>query len=250
MLKNIREREILNIMKAKNGFITVNELCASLYASESSIRRDLSALEEKGLIKRSYGGAELITSFAGIVAFGKRVHHNIDEKKAIAKKASSLVKENSVVFFDQSSTSFYLASELISKASITVITNNIEILSLLSQTKIKTISSGGILSSENRSCLIGSNACKVFESTYADIAFFSTKSLSFDGIISDCDSEEVAVRCAMLKNARNRVFLCDSEKFGTRSPYTQCSLSEVDVLVSESEKAHVFSELNKKMIIL
>ena len=64
MLKNEREREIINILKNDDGFITVKELCEKLYASESSIRRDLTALEKRGIVKRTYGGAELITNFS------------------------------------------------------------------------------------------------------------------------------------------------------------------------------------------
>ncbi len=250
MLKNIREREILNIIKEKGGFATVKELCTTLYASESSIRRDLAALEGKGSVKRTYGGAELVTNFSNVVSFNKRVHHNIDAKKAIAKKALNIVHDNSIIFLDQSSTSFYLASELIEKKGITVVTNNIEILSLLSSTAIKTICSGGYLSHENRSCLVGTDAQNTFGKIYADMVFFSTKSLSLDGTISDCDSEEVAVRSAMLKNADKKIFLCDSEKFPSRSPYTQYDIKDVHYFICENDRAKSFGELNKCLKIL
>lgn len=250
MLKNIREREILNIMKSKGGFVTVSELCTALYASESSIRRDLSSLEGKGVVKRTYGGAELVTNFSNVIAFGKRVHHNIDAKKVIAKKASTLISDNSIVFLDQSSTAFYLASELLLKKNITVVTNNIEIVSLLSSSKIKTICSGGQLSRENRSCLVGTDAQSTFNRIYADAVFFSTKSLSADGTISDCDPEEVAVRSSMLANAEKKIFLCDSEKFPSRSPYTQYSIKEVDYFVCENDKAKTFNALSKSIRIL
>ena len=77
MLKNEREREILNLLKERDGFSTVKELCSALYASESSIRRDLSALEKRGVIRRTYGGAELVTNFSNAIAFNQRAHHNI-----------------------------------------------------------------------------------------------------------------------------------------------------------------------------
>lgn len=250
MLKNEREREIINILKNESGFITVKELCEKLYASESSIRRDLTALENRGTIKRTYGGAELMTNFSNVISFDKRYHHNIEAKKVIAKKAAKLIKDGNIIFLDQSSTSFYLANEIINKNSLTVITNNIEILCLLSKSGIKVVSSGGFLSPENRSCLIGSDAQTIFENTYADIAFFSAKSLSNDGIISDCTREEVTVRNSMLKNSAKKIFLCDSEKFGTRSAYKQCSLSEIDYLISENENAKIFADHSSSLIIL
>lgn len=242
MHKSEREREIISILKDNNGFVSVKELCTTLYASESSIRRDLTILENRGIIKRTYGGAELVTNFSNVITFEKRAHHNTDAKKIIAKKAAKLIPDGAILFLDQSSTAFYLANEISGRSSLTVITNNIEILGLLSNSRIKTFSSGGYLSTENRSCLVGADAMQIFESTYADMLFFSTKSLSDDGLISDCAREEVLVRNAMIKNAAKKIFLCDSEKFDTRSPYRQCNLNDVDALVCENNSASKFSE--------
>lgn len=250
MQKNEREREIINILKENNGFVTVRELCRSLYASESSVRRDLTVLEGRGIINRTHGGAELITNFSNVVAFSKRSHHNTQAKKAIAKKAATLIRDGNVIFLDQSSTSFYLACEIMNNGTLTVITNNIEILSLMSDTGIKTMSSGGVLSSENRVCLVGPDAHVIFENTYADIVFFSTKSLTYDGVIWDPSREEVLVRNSMLKNAAKRVFLCDGEKFGTNSAYRQCTLADIDVLVSESEEAKRFGSVAPNLVIM
>ena len=250
MLKKEREREIINILKMQNGFITVRELCEALYASESSIRRELTVLEGRGFIKRAYGGAELVTNFSDAISFGKRAYHNIKEKRIIAKKAARLIKDGDVIFMDQSSSAFYLANEIVERTNLTVITNNIEILSILSKGACKVVASGGFLSAENRSCLIGGDAQSVFENTYADILFFSAKSLSGDGIISDCTREEVVLRNSMLKNAAQKVFLCDSAKFDTRSAYKQCGLDEIDYLVSDNETAQKFRSCSKSLTIL
>ncbi len=240
MLKNEREREIINLLKGEDGFVTVKALCEMLYASESSIRRDLTALEQKGIIKKTYGGAELVKNFSNVVSFIKRSHHNINEKKIIAKKAKALIKDGSIIFLDSSSTSFYLANEIIGNNTLTVITNNIEILCLLSNSSINVISSGGTMGVENRTCLIGPDAQYIFENTYADVVFFSTKSLSENGVISDCTREEVLVRNSMLNNSKQKVFLCDSEKFGTQSPYKQTTLDSVDFIVTELQSPPKF----------
>ena len=250
MLKNERQREIINLLKLHDGFATVSELCSSLYASESSIRRDLSALEGRGIIRRTHGGAELVTNFSNAIAFNKRAYHNMAAKKAIAKKAASLISDGDVVFLDQSSSAFYLANEILDKSSLTVVTNNIEIVSLLSNTKIKVICSGGALSTDNRTCLVGRDAEYAFENVYADLVFFSTKSISHDGIISDCEREEVLVRNAIIKNAAKKVFLCDSEKLGTHSAYKQCTVLDIDYLVCENDSALFFANLNKSITIL
>ena len=194
MLKNEREQEILQLLREKEGLVTVRSICETLYASESSVRRDLRTLEDRGLIRRVHGGAEIVNCFSNVIAFQNRTHHNREAKRRIAQKAAALVGEGDVLFLDQSSTSFYLANELLNKPSITVVTNNIEIISLLSNTDIHTVSSGGALSRENRNCLIGGDAQYIFEHTHADWLFFSAKSLSADGGIWDCTREEVVVR--------------------------------------------------------
>ena len=76
MLNREREQEILNILKTSKGFVSVKQLCDTLFASESSIRRDLTVLENRGVVKRTYGGAELITNFSNVISFDKRFHHN------------------------------------------------------------------------------------------------------------------------------------------------------------------------------
>ena len=84
-----RELEILNILKKANGFVSTKQLCQMLFASESSIRRDLRALEAQKLVKRSHGGIFPITNNSNIVTFNKRTKLNADAKRAIAKKAAS-----------------------------------------------------------------------------------------------------------------------------------------------------------------
>jgi len=243
MLNREREQEILSILKMRNGFVTVKELCDTLYASESSIRRDLKALEARGLVKRSYGGAALVTNFSNIAAFSSRTKYNISAKREIARKAADLIEDGNIIFLDQSSTAFYLASELMHRSSLTVVTNNVEIMMLLSDSAVKVISSGGYLSDENRICFIGGDAQKTFENIFADFAFFAVKGVTEDGIVTDCSREEIVVRNAMLKNADRKVLLCDSSKFGIRAPYKQCELSDVDILVCENENSQRFDAL-------
>lgn len=250
MLKNERQTQIVDILTNRDKYVTVKSLCEMLYASESSIRRDLTALENKGIIKRSYGGAELVTNFSRVTTFNTRSNHNTAAKKAIAKKAATLIKDGSVIFLDQSSTAFFLASEILDKSSLTIVTNNIEIMNLISGTAISLIASGGMLSADNRTCFVGKDAQRTFENMYADFVFFSTKSLSYDGNIWDISKPEVDVRQPMLKNASKRVFLCDSEKFGTHSPHKQCELADVDYLIAESESAMQFAKAATNLIIL
>lgn len=232
MVKEERKALIYDYL-VKNGFATVGTLSEKFYSSQASIRRDLAQLEAIGLVKRSWGGARVISSPTSVTPFGQRSYNAADKKRLIAKKAISLISGGMIVFLDQSTTSYFLAAEMITAPPLTVVTNNLEILSLLSHSDHTVISVGGTISKENRNCLIGSSAESGFKGIYADLAFFSAKSLSKDGVISDCTIEEIFVRNAMLGQADKKIFLCDSTKFSTHSSYKQCTLRDIDVLISD-----------------
>lgn len=248
MIKNERQREIISILKSE-GFCSVNNLCDKLFASKASIRRDLTELENQGIVKRSYGGAELITSSTSVVPFYARAYNYADKKQIIAKKAATLISEGSVIFLDQSSTSLFVAREILEKKNITVVTNNLEIINTLADSNIRVICSGGELSVDNRACFVGTSACETFEGIYADIMFFSTKSLTVSGVMTDCTQREVFVRNSMLKNAALKVFLCNTEKISTNSPYKQCTLKDVDYLITEFQTLSGFETFTDLKIL-
>lgn len=234
MVRTERQREILSILRSE-GFTSAKSLSERLYISESSIRRDLGALERGGLVKRSYGGAEIISSANAVLSFDRRSYENTDLKKAIAEKARCLIKGGDIIFLEQSSTCFFLAEAIMNMSDVTVVTNNLQIIHLLSDSDIKLICTGGGVFKRNKNCLIGSVCESGFASVHADIAFFSTKAISDEGVIYDCTEEEVSLRRALLQNAKKRVYLCDSSKFGSTSAYRQCSLEDIDAIVSDGE---------------
>ena len=250
MLHKERSQQIMSILKAEGGFVSVKHLCDTLFASESSIRRDLKALEQQGLVKRSYGGATPVTNSSHIVTFNHRTRQNTQSKRQIAQKAAALITDGSVLFLDQSSTAFYLAEAIAGRHTLTVVTNNIEIMMLLSGTEIRLICSGGYLSEENRNCLVGDGARQTFENIYADFVFFSVKAISDDGAVTDCAGEEVAVRNAMLRNGAKKILLCDSSKFGCKAAFKQCRLEDVDALISEGDSAQYFASCSGKVKLL
>ncbi len=237
-MKNEREQEIIQLLTT-HGYMTVTQLSEELFTSESSIRRHLSSLQNQGLVKRNYGGAELLTKNSQILPFATRAYRDIPQKQEIARKACQLIKDDDVIFLDQSSTTFFLAYELLKRSHVTIITNNIEILSLLSATELEVISTGGRLSKENRSCLVGDDAIQCFSQIRADHAFFSTKALASDGTLYDCNREEVFVRNTMIANAANKVYLCDTGKFDTYSSYKQGNLKDVNYIVTEKKPQDV-----------
>ncbi len=240
MFKNERFREIMNILR-EEGYTTVEELSKRLYISPSSIRRDLTELEKQSMVRRSYGGVELAKNNSRAVPFSMRMERAVEKKRLIAKKAAQLVREKDIVFLDQSSTALYLAQELAQSKKITIVTNNMEILnSIYSLDNITIYSSGGSLAGSRKS-LTGEEAAATFRRMRADFAFFSTQALSPEGVIYDDIFAEVLVRQAMLENAQKRVFLCDEEKLDKYSGYRQCSLSQIEYMISDTDCREKYS---------
>jgi len=249
MKERTRDQQVLDILK-EQGHTSVHALCQTLYLSEATVRRCLADLARRGLIHRTHGGAALPETYSHAGPLRSRITLNAAAKREIAEKAAALVPGGSIVFLDQSSTSYYLAEMLKEKTALTVVTNSIAIAACLSETDFDVFVSGGKLCKDVRMCLVGADAHTIFQQINADFAFFSTRSLSADGVLSDCNREEINVRKAMLQNAACRVFLCDSSKFGTSSGYVQCKLDHVDILISEGDAARQYAQTNKALKML
>ena len=103
MMTEERQRRITEYVN-EHKICRVSELCELTSTSESTIRRDLSEMEDRGLLKRVHGGAESIKGFGQDVAQNIRFNLNRDEKAAIAREAVSHVHPNDYVFLDAGTT--------------------------------------------------------------------------------------------------------------------------------------------------
>jgi len=216
-MKISQEKKILEILETQQ-YASVEELSAVLCVSTSTIRRSLEILQQKGLVTRTHGGVKINSDNSFSPSFTFRIHQNTFEKKKIALSAIKLIRNGDIIFLDGSTSAFYIAEYLKEFENIRVITNGIDTLSLLSKNKILAYSTGGQVSSENPSVLVGRYAEDMICNFHADIAFFSAQAMDNDGEIYDCFEDEIFLRRAMIKNAKTKVFLCDSTKVGSPHP--------------------------------
>ena len=230
-MKISQEKKILAILETQQ-YASVEELSAVLCVSTSTIRRNLEILQQKGLVTRTHGGVKINSDNSFSPSFTFRIHQNSFEKKKIALSAIKLIKNGDIIFLDGSTSAFYIAEYLKEFENIRVITNGIDTLSLLSKNNILAYSTGGQVSSENPSVLVGRYAEDMICNFHADIAFFSAQAMDNDGEIYDCFEDEIFLRRAMIKNAKTKVFLCDNTKIGKTSPYHLCSLKEIDYIAT------------------
>ncbi len=215
MLPLERQNLILEILERKQA-VTVEELCATLYSSGATIRRDLQVLENNGMIRRTHGGAVHIDSSAKDYPMTLRENENLSAKDLMAQRAFSHIRDGQTLFMDSSSTVCRLARRLTGFQHLRVITNGLKTASILADIDgIEVYSTGGRLR-DNAMSFTGSQAVGFVQQFNADYAFISCRGVDPDVGITDSDESEAALKRSYMQNSRRVVLLCDSSKLGQR----------------------------------
>ncbi len=227
-----RKNQIVEILN-REGKISVEELSKRLYVCEMTIRRDLKELESEGRIKRYRGGAIGIINEADFTFNDRKLLHS-EEKMKLAKRAVEYVEDGSVVFIDSSSTCAYIVPLLASKNNIKLVTNSLSALVLAVKYRIHCIMAGGNCSNGDM-CTVGNYAVEMLKDINIDVAFFSSQGISEDGIISDNNLEQTAVRKSAMNNSRKNIFLFIRSKKNKRFMYTVCRTEDIFKVVETED---------------
>lgn len=231
MIQYERQQQLFNYLK-QNKSATVRQLAALLYSSEASVRRDIAALEEQGLVRRKYGGVVLAEYEHSVAPLALRDPANAAHKEQIARRAAELVEDGMTVLLDASSTARRILPFLQNKKDLRIITNNARLFDgrVLPACVHCT---GGRYDGEN-GAFLGPGAERFLRSVRADILFFSSQGLDENGVISDASEEETALRRVMLQAAEKKYFLCDSSKLGQKRTFILCTKDDVDGIICDS----------------
>lgn len=229
-----RQEDILAVLKTR-GFVTVSELVEEFHYSTATINRDLNALEKKGLIERTYGGARVhpIT----IIPYQNRMLLYRNIKRQIGSAAAALIEDGDTVFIDGSTTTEYMASHLGSKKDLTVITNNISLTAVLAEMGIHVVQLGGSIR-EKPFITGGTFAAEHAAALMADKCFFSTSGFSADGKLITRMDYYRQMLINMMNNSRKRYYLADSSKAGMNPadivhPTVLCDFGSIDAVISD-----------------
>ncbi len=239
MYSNERIHSILEILKQYN-YVTVKYLIKTLHYSTATINRDLNSLEKQGLIKRTYGGVELVK--ANSIPMNMRYHKMRREKRIIAEAASKYIKDGDIIFIDCATTTQYLSEFIKNRRNLTVITNNIALISDLSENGINVICLGGKLE-EPPYGLCSIETIESAMSYNANKVFFTSGAFYEDGTIGIGSYYELTK--TMMKKSEEAFFLIDSNKIGKPSVRTLCDFSKVNYIFSDYE----FDEKLKKQFL-
>ena len=128
MLTNQRYEKIMDYLNA-NTMASVNELVEITSSSAPTIRRDLTYLEEKGMLERIHGGAT-ISQIEREEDYGEKSVRNLSKKIKIAQKAASMIEEGDIIFIDAGTTTYEMVP-FISQQNLTIVTNGITLIEQL-----------------------------------------------------------------------------------------------------------------------
>ena len=233
-----REIRILDFLRERRE-TTVSEICRELYVSEPTVRRALSVLSELGMAIRTHGGAIYKGEPGENLPLSYREREHSDAKAQIARKCVELIKDGDTIMTDASSSALALLRALPCNLNLTVITNSAKAALILGDTSAKTFVAGGELAGESYA-YIGSYTESFIRSFHADLCFFSVRTLTKDGKLTDNAIAENSVRRAMLDSSNKNILMLDSKKIAPPCLNTLCTLDEVDNVISECEISSLF----------
>lgn len=232
MYANERYDQIMAILKVKKK-VTVEKLVKELYVSPATVRRDLDAMQKRGLLKRTHGGAILFYSSNEESSLFVREEIMKKEKHEICEKCADLIKSNQSIFIDSSSTVSHLIPLLNQFKMLTLVTNGLSSALLLkSNTNFRVYIPGGFIQSQSNSVL-GSSTANQLSNLYVDLCIISCAGFDIHRGITEASIEQADVKRVMIKNATRTILLVDSSKFEKTFISKICDVSEIDTIITD-----------------
>ncbi len=232
-----RQREIADVV-ARDGRVSVVELAAAYDVTSETVRRDLSALERAGLVRRVHGGAVPV----GVVAernLSERDSANADQKERIARAAAGLLPPTATTLaLDAGSTVARLVALLPRDQRLVLVTHSLTV-----ATRALALGQNGGEASEvhllpgrvrpTTAAAVGSDTVAAIERLRFDIAFLGTNGLTAEHGLSTPDAEEAATKRALVAAARRVIVLADADKLAEEHLVRFAHLREVDSVVTD-----------------
>lgn len=239
MLQAARHAAIVDAVQ-RERVVRVSDLAQVLGVSSMTVRRDIEALEETGLLERIHGGAKLpgdVRTYEP--GFEQKSTQLLSEKHAIAAEAASMVREGMAVGLGAGTTTWALAQELVNGPQITVITNSVRIADLFhhgssgaGRSESTVIVIGGERTPSD--ALVGPIATAALKQLHLDVLFLGVHGMDQDAGFTTPNLLEAETNRAFMASARTVVVLADHSKWGTVGISTIAPLEDADELITDA----------------
>jgi len=238
-----RQNEIIALLNQQDR-VEVEDLAQRFGVSLQTVRADLRDLSARGALSRVHGGAVRISSAAS-QDYADRRRLNAGGKQAMATLAAELIPDNCSISLNIGTSTEQVARALSGHRGLTILSNNINIINMMMGGQAKDlILAGGTVRQRRQSdgAIVGEDAVAFIARYKVDFAVIGASALDADGAVMDHDPREVSVARAILKNARQRVLVCDGSKFERSAPVRICDLSDLDVVITDRPVPAEFAE--------
>lgn len=243
-----RQSRILSQLK-RDKRVEADRLAQDFKVSRETIRRDLKILEERGLIRRTHGGA-LMSEQSKESPFEQRKVSRIAEKRALCQAAVSLMMPGGSYFIDAGSTTAIIGELMGDLREMSIVTNSIELAMTVRKNNpaIDVVLLGGTIASDVPATY-GEMTLRQLRNFHADIALVSPVGIDPGVGVSYYDLAEADLAGQMLENARQKVVIADASKCGLVSRAIVAECKEVDVLITDEADTAEFLEAGLRRVI-
>jgi DeoR/GlpR family transcriptional regulator of sugar metabolism len=225
-----RRREILQRL-LNDGHVRASDLSDRFGVNRSTIRRDLEALAQDGYLHRTHGGARLVSGAVDI-PYTRKLTEHLEEKRAVAREAYTLVRAGDAVILDSGSTTYELAVLLRTVPDLTVVTNDVRIARVVADFPMARLLVTGGEQLSSTYTLVGDRAVQCIEQMRVDTTFLGADAVTAADGVTNTNAIEVPLKRAMIRAGHRVVALADSSKFDRVALMRVCSLDELDLLIT------------------
>ena len=238
LLAESRRTAIMDMLRSA-GAVTVAEVQSRLGVSSMTARRDLAELARRDLAQRTHGGAVIPSISAHEDSFAQRLGTATDAKLVLARAAVDLLHPRDTVFLDSSTTSYFVARQILEAGiETTMLTNSLPVMQLVATQappNVELVAVGGLLRRLTQS-FVGPDAVRTIQGHFVDHTFLSIKALSPTGVLTDADPLESEVKRAMIAQASSAVLLIDRSKLTARGLNAIAPASELQLVIAHGTR--------------
>ncbi|MBN2371362.1 MAG: DeoR/GlpR transcriptional regulator [Vicinamibacteria bacterium] len=235
--RRLKLREVFE----SHEFADIESLRRRLKASESTIRRDLIALEEQGVLQRVHGGALSVQTRDRLLDFDWQSTRMAEEKRRIAKATAALIEDDQTLMLDGGSTVAAAARELVDR-SLRVMTNSLPIAEVFKDARrIELTLAGGYLY-PRLGALLGPLCEQMLDGVAADVLIMGIGGVTESGF-SNNNTLIVGSERKMIEVSRKVIIVADHTKFGRAAMVPLAPLAVADIVVSDAKLDPIFQNL-------
>ena len=243
--KQDRATQVLHLLLQK-GKGSIEELAAAVNASPASVRRDLIKLEERGLVNRTHGGAEVAGKmayepFRFDAAFPLREERFAEEKRKIALAAAEMVADGETVALSPGTTTTQIARSLRHREGIHIVTSAVNIgMELSSLPNMRITLTGGAIRWPGSFSMVGATAFDGLQRLFFDKLFLGACGIHPEHGLTVIESDEALILNEMVKHSKQVIAVADASKMGMTSSMQVCGSEKIHtILTDESADAVV-----------